>query len=60
MECRCSSLGTVFVVDEVVPVRVLISEKVNNKYFMTSIRGKNEVQVKFENTMHNYNATLVH
>ena len=28
-------------------------------YFMTSLRGKKEVQVKFENSMHNYNATLV-
>ena len=26
---------------------------------MTSLRGKNEVEVKFENSMHNYNATLV-
>ena len=29
-------------------------------YFMTSLPGKNEVEVKFENSMHNYNATLVH
>ena len=27
---------------------------------MTSLRGKNEVEVKFEKSMHNYNATLVH
>ena len=27
---------------------------------MTSLRGKNKVKVKFENSMHNYNATLVH
>ena len=40
------------------PVKVLIAEKLN--YFMTSLRGKNEVEVKFENSMHNYNATLVH
>ena len=40
-----------------VPVKVLIAEKFN--YFMTSLRGKNEVEVKFENSMHNYNATLV-
>ena len=26
---------------------------------MTSLQGKNEVQVKFENSMHNYNATIV-
>ena len=25
-----------------------------------SLRGKNEVEVKFEKSMHNYNATLVH
>ena len=25
---------------------------------MTSLRGKNEVQVKFEESMHNYNVTL--
>ena len=25
---------------------------------MTSLWGKNEVEVKFENNMHNYNATL--
>ena len=37
---------------------VLISEKLN--YFTTSLRGKNKVEVKFENSMHNYNATLVH
>ena len=40
------------------PSRALIAEKFN--YFMTSLRGENEVQFKFENTMHNYNATLVH
>ena len=28
--------------------------------FMTSLQGKNEVEVKIENSMHNYNATLVH
>ena len=27
---------------------------------ITSLRGRNEVEVKFENSMHNYNATLVH
>ena len=27
---------------------------------MTSLQGKNEVEVKVENSMHNYNATLVH
>ena len=45
-----------------VSVRVLISVKCNYMYmyFMTSLRGKNEVEVKFENSMHNYNATLVH
>ena len=26
---------------------------------MTSLRGNNEVEVKFENSMHNYNITLV-
>ena len=60
MEFRCSSLRTVFAVDKVVPVGVLISVKFNYMYFMTSLRGKNEVKVKFENSMHNYNATPVH
>ena len=55
--CQCSSFGT-YDVHKVVPVKVLIAEKLN--YFMTSLRGKNEVEVKFENSMHNYNATLVH
>ena len=55
--CQCSSFGT-YDVHKVVPVRLLIAEKLN--YFMTSLRGKNEVNVKFENSMHNYNATLVH
>ena len=55
--CQCSSFGT-YDVHKVVPVKVLIAEKFN--YFMTSLRGKNEVEVKFENSMHNYNATLVH
>ena len=27
---------------------------------MTSLQGKNKVEVQFENSMHNYNATLVH
>ena len=57
MECRCSSFGT-YAVLKVVPVRVMIYEKWN--YFMTSLQVKNYVQVKFENSMHNYNATLVH
>ena len=55
--CQCSSFGT-YDVHKVVPVKVLIAEKLN--YFMTSLRGKNKVEVKFENSMHNYNATLVH
>ena len=55
--CQCSSFAT-YDVHKVVPVKVLIAEKLN--YFMTSLRGKNEVEVKFENSMHNYNATLVH
>ena len=55
--CQCSSFGT-YDVHKVVPVRLLIAEKLN--YFMTSLRGKNEFEVKFENSMHNYNATLVH
>ena len=55
--CQCSSFGT-YDVHKVVPVRLLIAEKLN--YFMTSLRGKNEVEVKFENSIHNYNATLVH
>ena len=55
--CQCSSFGT-YDVHKVVPVRLLIAEKLN--YFMTSLRGKYEVEVKFENSMHNYNATLVH
>ena len=33
-------------------------KKIN--YFMTSLRGKIEVEVKIENKMHNYNVTLVH
>ena len=37
---------------------LLIAEKLN--YFMTSLGGKNEVDIKFENSMHNYNATLVY
>ena len=57
LECQCSSFGT-YDVHKVVPVKVLIAEKLN--YFMTSLRGKNEVEVKFEKSMHNYNATLVH
>ena len=55
--CQCSSFGT-YDVHKVVPVKVLIAEKLN--YFMTLLRGKNKVEVKFENSMHNYNATLVH
>ena len=51
MECRCSSFGTVFAVDKVVPVIVLISVKFNYMNFMTSLRGKNEVQVKYEKGM---------
>ena len=54
--CQCSSFGTA--VHKVVPVRILITDKFN--YFMTSLRGKNEVDFKFWNSMHNYNATLVH
>ena len=37
--------------------RVLIAVKFN--YFITSLRGKNEVKVKFDNNMYNYNDTLV-
>ena len=55
--CQCSSFGT-YDVHKVVPVRVLIAKKWN--YCMTSLWGKNEVEVKFVNSMHNYNATLVH
>ena len=55
--CPCSSFGT-YDVHKVIPVRLLIAEKLN--YFMTSLRGKYEVEVKFENSMRNYNATLVH
>ena len=55
--CQCSSCGT-YDVHKVVPVRLLIAEKLN--YFTTSLRGQNKVEVKFENSMHNYNATLVH
>ena len=55
--CQCSSFDT-YAVHKVVPVRVLIAKKLN--YFTTSLRGKNKVEVKFENSMHNYNATLVH
>ena len=60
MECRCSSFRTgQITVDKVVAVRVLKSVKFNYMYFMTSLRGKNEVQVKFEKNIHNCNATLV-
>ena len=55
--CQCNSFST-YAVHKVVPTRLLISEKLN--YFMTSLRGKNEVEVKFENSMHNYDATRVH
>ena len=41
-----------------VPVRVFIAKKLN--YFTTSLWGKNKVEVKFEDSMHNYNASLVH
>ena len=44
-----------YAVHKVVPYRVLIDERLN--YFMTSLRGKHEVQIKFENSMHNYNTT---
>ena len=55
--CQCSSFGT-YAVHKVVPVRVLIAKKLN--YFTTSLRGKNKVEVQFENSMHIYNASLVH
>ena len=55
--CQCSSFGS-YAIHKVVQVRVLIATKLN--YFMISLRGKNKVQVKFENSMHNYNVTLVH
>ena len=55
--CQCSSFGT-YDVYKVVPIRVLIAEKLS--YFMTSLWGKNEAEVKFENSMHNCNATLGH
>ena len=54
--CQCSSFGTY--VHKVVPIIVLIAKKFN--YFMTSLWGKNEVEIKFENSMHNYNATRGH
>ena len=41
---KCSSFGT-YDVHKVVPVRLLIAEKFN--YFMTSLRGKNEVAENF-------------
>ena len=43
---------------KVAPVRVIIAKKLNS--CMTSLRGKYEVLVKYENSMHNCNATLVH
>ena len=55
--CQCSSFDS-YAVHKVVPFRALIAKKLN--YFTTSLRGKNKVEVKFENSMHNYNATLVH
>ena len=55
--CQCSSFGT-YAVHKVVPIRLLISEKLN--YFMNSLWNKNEVEVKLENSMHNYNVNIVH
>ena len=55
--CQCSSFDT-NAVHKMVPVRVLIAKKLN--YFTTSLRGKNKVEVKFENSMHSYYASLVH
>ena len=55
--CHCSSFDS-YAVHKMVHIRVFIAEKLN--YFMTSLRGQNEAEVKFENSMHNYNATLVH
>ena len=52
------NVGAVLVVCEqfvLVPVRVLISIKFKYMYFMTSLWGENEVQVKFEKSRHNYN-----
>ena len=43
--CQCSSFGT-YAVHKVVPVTVLISDKFY--YFMNTLWGKNEVEVKFE------------
>ena len=63
MECWCSSFRTVLILEQLTKwylSRVLISVKFNYMYFMTSLGGKNEVQVKFERSMHNYNVTLVH
>ena len=42
--CQCSTFYT-YAIHTVVPIRVLIAEEFN--YFITSLRGKNEVQVKF-------------
>ena len=44
--CQCSSFDT-YAVHKVVPVRVFIAKKLN--YLTTSLRGKNKVEVKFEN-----------
>ena len=38
---------------------VLVLEQLT-MYYMTSLRSKNEFEVKFEKSMHSYNATLVH
>ena len=48
--CQCSNFGT-YAVHKVVPIRVLIAEKLN--YFMTLRQCENRVQVKFENSMNN-------
>ena len=55
--CQCSSFGT-YAVHKVAPIKIFIAEKLN--YCMTSLRGKNEIEVKIECSMHNYNITLVH
>ena len=55
MECLCRSIGTC-AVHKAVPIWVLIADKLN--YFMTSLWGKNKIEIK--NSMHNYNFTLVH
>ena len=52
----CSSFST-YDVHKVVPVKSIDRWKIE---LFHDLASKNEVEVKFENSMHNYNAILVH